>query len=210
MNLHFYLKSYFHYKRSERAGLKVLMLIVLISFAFPYLVKSYCGVNNQLPVSSDFYCKFDSLRNLQKVRKNYKRPTSKFTDKIIDLNKADTNLLKQVRGLASYYAHKIVRYRERLGGYYSVEQLKDLKLHKGTYEKIYKQFIVDSTFVKKFDFDTISFKNLLRHPYFDYQTVKKIFKIKYEYRGISPEFLLEKQVIDTSLYFKIRPYCVVK
>lgn len=212
MNLHFYLQSYFHYKRSERAGLKVLMLILILSFTFPYIVKSYCGQDRNLLVFQDssLFSMSDSLKTVQKVRKNFKQPTRKFTNEIINLNTADTNLLKQVRGLASYYARKIVRYRERLGGYYSVEQLNDLNFHKGTYEKIRRQFIVDTGLVKKFDFDTISFRNLLRHPYFDYKTVKKIFKIKYEYRGLSPEFLLEQKAIDTCLYFKIRPYCIVR
>lgn len=202
-----FLKLYFRYNKTERAGIRTMMIIILIVFSFPAVLQSF--VNKDLSVDDDALvtCRDDSLKL---VRKNYKRPIKRYTDEQIDLNTADTSLLKKVRGIGSYYANKIVKFRERAGGFYELSQLKDVKLHEGTYEKICKQFIVDSSAIKHFDFDTISFKNLLRNPYFDYETVKKIFKIKYDYRGLTPEFLLEQHAIDTALYFKIRPYCVEK
>lgn len=46
---------------------------------------------------------------------------------IVDLNSTDTTELKHIPGIASYRARQIIRYRERLGGYASIEQLKEIE-----------------------------------------------------------------------------------
>ena len=54
--------------------------------------------------------------------------TEKFAEgTLVDLNSADTVLLKQVPGIGSFLARKIVAYRNRLGGFVAVDQLQDIK-----------------------------------------------------------------------------------
>ena len=45
----------------------------------------------------------------------------------ININTADTTLLKQIPGIGSYYARQIVQLRQRLGGFYSIQQCKDIE-----------------------------------------------------------------------------------
>lgn len=201
------LKAYFNYSKSELNSIRIMIIIIVIVFCVPELVKSVAGSDVVATPSKIYMIKQDSLGN---IRKNFKRPVKKYIDSIIELNTADTNLLKKVKGISPWYAKKIVRFRDRVGGFCEISQLRDVKLREGLYEKIYKQFTVDASLVKHFDVDTISFRNLLRNPYFDYKTVKKIFKIKNDYRGLTPEFLLEEHAIDTVLYFKTRSYFVEK
>ena len=47
-------------------------------------------------------------------------------DTVLELNSADTIELQYIRGIGSYYAKQIVRYRQQLGGYYKVEQLREI------------------------------------------------------------------------------------
>ena len=47
------------------------------------------------------------------------------TERVV-LNDADTNRLKKVPGIGSHFARKIVQYRDRLGGFYSVNQLLEI------------------------------------------------------------------------------------
>ena len=44
----------------------------------------------------------------------------------VELNTADTATLKKIPGIGSYYARRIVDYRNRLGGFVSVAQLKEM------------------------------------------------------------------------------------
>jgi DNA uptake protein ComE-like DNA-binding protein len=45
----------------------------------------------------------------------------------LSLNDADTTALRQVPGIGPVYARRIVSYRQRLGGFYRVEQLREIK-----------------------------------------------------------------------------------
>ena len=45
---------------------------------------------------------------------------------IVDLNKADTSILKRIPGIGSTLARMIVVYRQRLGGFYDVSQLQEV------------------------------------------------------------------------------------
>lgn len=58
---------------------------------------------------------------------------------IVDLNKADTSILKRIPGIGSTLARMIVVYRQRLGGFYDVSQLQEVP-HVGV--ELNKWFVV--------------------------------------------------------------------
>ena len=45
---------------------------------------------------------------------------------MLDLNRADTAELKKIPGIGSGIARLIVNYRQRLGGFYQIEQLQEI------------------------------------------------------------------------------------
>lgn len=47
-------------------------------------------------------------------------------DVSIDINSADTSVLKKLSGIGSKLAARIVKYRQKLGGFYSIGQLKEV------------------------------------------------------------------------------------
>ena len=89
----------------------------------------------------------------------------------IDINAADTNALKKIPGIGSYYAGKIVRYRERLGGFVSKQQLKEID---GLPENIEQWFLITKLIPNQVYINKVSFKQLIRHPYFNYEQTKAI------------------------------------
>ena len=91
---------------------------------------------------------------------------------VVDLNAADTTLLKRIPGIGSYYAGKICRYREQLGGFVSVGQIAEVE---GLPQGIERWFAVgERPEVKKINVNRADFKTLVRHPYLDYEQVKVI------------------------------------
>lgn len=126
---------------------------------------------------------------------------------VIELNSADTTELKRVYGIGSWYSRKIFRYRERLGGFFSVAQLKEIKMREGAYERIFPQLYVDTTCIRKINLDTVGFKNLLRHPYFDYPMVKKVFNLRKKYRNLTAKDLFDNGIVSSSQYIRIKRYC---
>lgn len=90
----------------------------------------------------------------------------------LDLEHADTTILKQIPGIGSYYASKIVKYRERLGGFISTNQLYDIE---GLPSNVSRWFTLSSQpSVKKIRINHATFKELVRHPYINYEQTKDI------------------------------------
>ncbi len=124
----------------------------------------------------------------------------------LELNGADSVALVAVRGIGPYYASRIIRYRERLGGYYSVKQLKELNMKYFDVDSNTSSFTVDSTRIRKADLDTMSFKAVLRHPYLEYPDVQLIFNAKRKYGKVSCAVLKEHGVLPAHRLKKIAPY----
>ena len=90
----------------------------------------------------------------------------------LSLNEADTTQLKKIPGVGSYYAQKIVKYRERLGGFVSVSQINEVE---GLPPGIGRWFQLSSELhVKQLAINKATFKELVRHPYLSYEQTKAI------------------------------------
>ena len=106
----------------------------------------------------------DSLHHL--------RP-EKFTQlTVLDLNTVDTLTLRKIPGIGVGYSRSIVSYRERLGGFVSVAQLKEIE---GLPARIEEWFSVEEQVaVRTISINKSDFKTLVRHPYLSYEQVKVI------------------------------------
>lgn len=124
----------------------------------------------------------------------------------IELNSADSATLVQIRGIGPYYAAKIIRYRERLGGYYRTEQLKELRLTYFNVDSSAHLFTVNPGLIRKKDLNTLTFKEVLRHPYLEYEDVKLIFNAKNKYKKISMDTLEKRKILPVYKLKKIKPY----
>jgi competence ComEA-like helix-hairpin-helix protein len=100
-------------------------------------------------------------------------------DTLLNLRTADTTELKMIRGIGSYRAKMIVRYREQLGGYARVEQMLEAKgMNKVIADSILPHFYIDSVLVEKMPVNRMRPEMLSRHPYLNFEQAKII----YEYR----------------------------
>ena len=99
-------------------------------------------------------------------------------DTVLDLNKADTSELQLLRGIGRYTAVQIVKYREQLGGFVSVEQLKDEELADLRLDTLLAHFTIDSTEVETMDVNRCNTAVLARHPYLRYEQAKAIYTLR--------------------------------
>ena len=80
-------------------------------------------------------------------------------------------------------ASRIQRYRERLGGFVSFDQLYEIKgMDSARFSTIKPYLIMESNEVLKLDVNNDEFKTLLRHPYLEYNQVKAIVNYR-EHKG---------------------------
>ena len=121
------------------------------------------------PVKEVYFTEHDRARQ---DSLHYLRP-EKFTQlTVLDLNSVDTLTLRKIPGIGVGYSLAIVRYRERLGGFVSVAQLKEIE---GLPARIEEWFSVEEPFaVRTIAINKSDFKTLVRHPYLNYEQVKVI------------------------------------
>lgn len=89
----------------------------------------------------------------------------------IPLNSSDTSALKRVPGIGSYYAREIVRYRDRLGGYADVSQLKEIE---GFPVSSLQYFEADDAIVVRLNLNNLTLNQMKRHPYINFFQARAI------------------------------------
>ena len=99
-------------------------------------------------------------------------------DTVLDLNHCDTTELQYIRGIGRYTASQIVRYRERLGGFYSTEQLRDEVFGKLSLDTLLYRFTADVEAVQRMDVNKCSIDRMQRHPYIRYEQAKAIYTLR--------------------------------
>lgn len=126
---------------------------------------------------------------------------------IVDLNTSDTTILKQLPGIGSAFAKWIVEYRTKLGGYCESEQLLEVyKMDTARYEGIKDYVKIDSTFVpNKLRINSDAFKVLLKHPYLEYEDVKKIVNHR-EQKGFITSWEQLETIVGDAINPKLRYY----
>ncbi len=96
----------------------------------------------------------------------------------ISLNESDTSRWKMIPGIGSRYASRIVKYRELLGGFVRKDQLLEVYgLDAELYDRI-SPYIAPDSLWSRLDVNNAGFRELLRHPYLNYEQVQALFNLR--------------------------------
>ena len=131
---------------------------------------------------------------------------------ILELNTVDSAGLLSLPGIGPSFASRILRYRELLGGYADVSQLLEIKgMDSARYQAIQDRLIANPNLIRKMEMNSVTFKEMVRHPYFEYYLVKAIFNYKDRIRTFdSVEQVKQIDNIYPELFDKIKPYLEVR
>jgi competence protein ComEA len=117
---------------------------------------------------------------------------------IVEVNSADTIQLDQIKGIGAAFARRIVKYRERLGGFYKKEQLMEVfGLDSVKFEEIKDQIKVDVSNLKRININTAEFEDLKNHPYLKYKQINAIIQYRKQHGKFNGVDDLKKVVILT-------------
>jgi len=146
------------------------------------------------------------LKKTYYKKRIYPINTRKYDSFKIELNSADTNSLIKIKGIGKYYASKIINYRQRLGGFIDLNQLEDINMQYLDLAVIKAHLYINKSLIIKKDLNALSFKEILKHPYLDYNDVVLIFQARKAYNKISVHLLLEKGILIKPKIERIQPY----
>ena len=131
---------------------------------------------------------------------------------IIELNSADIISLQRVKGIGPFYSEKIIEYRDKLGGFYILNQLLEINvISDSVFQNISSQLEINIELIKKININTADYKELIVHPYIDRQTCNLILEYK-RFKGEikSLDELKSQKVISTDIFEKLKWYLDIK
>ncbi len=138
---------------------------------------------------------------------SFAKPSEK-TSLPVELNGADSAVLTTLRGIGPLTAGRIVRYRERLGGYVAVEQLREIEgMTDRNFGLISQQIRVESGKIRKIDINFAHPSAMKGHPYLTDRMLNRILKyrqLKGGWRSI--EDLTERHILTTDEADRLGPY----
>ena len=138
------------------------------------------------------------------------RPLSTNTSRysVIDINLADTIAFISLPGIGSKLAARIVNFRDKLGGFYSVDQVGETYgLPDSTFQKIKQYLKLENKSVKKININTSTVDELKVHPYIKYSLANPIVAYRNEHGPFTKVEDLKKVMVVTEEIFKrVAPY----
>ncbi|NDV70055.1 helix-hairpin-helix domain-containing protein [Dysgonomonas sp. 25] len=171
-------KDYFSFDRRDRTAIILLLLILVLVLVL--VAVSDKEKNTVSPEKEAAYrTRFDSLQGSQPEKPVFDSyPTKLREGETIEINTADTTLLKQIPGIGSSYSRRIVNYRNSLGGYVRIEQLREVwGLDEDLYQRI-KPYITLEGNPKRIRINSLPEQELRKHPYISYKQAKVIADIR--------------------------------
>ena len=127
---------------------------------------------------------------------------------VIDVNTADTTSLISLPGIGSKLATRIITFREKLGGFYSIEQIGETYgLPDSTFQKIKQYLKLENASVKKININTATVDEMKVHPYIKFSIANPIVAYRNEHGSFSRiEDIKKVMVVTDEIYKKIEPY----
>lgn len=229
--------SFLRFSRGELLGLIFLFILVFMVLFMPYIFPSpaasasseferikhridsiIAANNNEVKSIPDNNTSFVKVQQPDKhhptpIKKdtiNYKPfVRSEAALPVVELNSADTLSLQLVRGIGSYYAKRIIKYRDQLGGFARIEQLLDIRgVDVERINQWHKQLKVDTSLIRKIELSTADEESLRQHPYIGYYTAKGIihFRTTQGIERCTIDALVKNNILDDETGERLRAY----
>jgi competence ComEA-like helix-hairpin-helix protein len=161
------------------------------------------------------FIKMESAKESNTAKISNESPRAKFFTprySLIDINIADTTAFIALPGIGSKLAARIINFRDKLGGFYSIEQLGEtFGLPDSTFQKI-KQFLkLENSLLKKININTATVDELKAHPYIRWSIANPIIAYRNEHGPFSKiEDIKKVMAVTDEIYNKIAPYLIAK
>jgi competence ComEA-like helix-hairpin-helix protein len=169
-------------------------------------------VKKMYVISPETYAKLEPYIQIPPTQFEQKFPTTKASKVRIELNTADSLALDQVSGIGPAFANRILKYRERLGGFYSLEQLKEVYgVDSAHFAQWLSQLALNTAVVRKIDINTASFEELKRHPYLSYKQINALIQYRKQHGAYASLSDLKNIPLFTDeILRKLAPYFICK
>ncbi len=203
-------RNWFGYSRRERRSTFILLVIIItvigVRYLFPTPVNPVKDIPPDLLVYSEESVDVEE-DTMEIIRQNEVKPPRQRKFRL-EINSSDSAALVRLPGIGPVLSIRIIKYRNLIGGFVSVDQLKEVYgLKEETFDMISSRVYADSLLIRKIKINKAEYRELIRHPYFKREEVSGILKyreLQGKITGIGD--LTGNNLISTETLKKIRAY----
>jgi len=228
-------KDFLYYQKSEKVAVTLLLILIVLTLILNLILSQHNGRDINFAQNDSLVKVFEEFqKNLRmdegisfQDNKNNEVPQNdvKADGPVLDnyipfpkaeklaagetilLNSTDTAEWKKIPGIGSSFAARIVKYQNLLGGFVSVEQLREVYgIDNEMFTRISPYIQADGNF-RKLQINKQEFRELLRHPYLNYKQVQAIMNLRKKKGDISS--INELSMLDeftSEDIFRVEPY----
>lgn len=126
----------------------------------------------------------------------------------VEINGADSISLLKISGIGPSFASRIIRFRNRLGGFHSIEQLREVYgIDSIKYSQIKDQLLLDLSLIQKINVNNATFDQLKKQPYLSYKQINAILQYRKQHGDFKSLSDLRKIIVlNEEIIRKIEPY----
>lgn len=217
------LNLWFSFSRGERMGIYVLLgLIALVSLGRWY-VSAQPAERIARPTAAQMteveqfrqslYRKRQAIEQSQtKDTRSEEKPSTKEEAKkpegpvMVSVNRANAGQLQRIKGIGPALGQRLLDYRNALGGFYSVQQLTEVKgIGAKTLEKMMPFVVLDTNAIRKLSLKNSTADELAAHPYVSAKLAEKIVAER-QNGDLKPDDLLKNGLISKKDWQRLRHY----
>lgn len=149
--------------------------------------------------------KTDTACKKQNMFVKYEKKT--FSKEPIDINTADSLTIVYLKGIGPAFTKRIIKYRTMLGGFHSINQLREVYgMTDSLFNAIVPQITVNRNTINKIPINAIDFNSLRKHPYFNYASAQAIINFKFKHGKLSEQDVRNLGVFGEEKLTVILPY----
>lgn len=204
------LRNWFGYSRRERRSTFILLVIIIIVIGVRYLFPTPVNPVKDIPPDLLVFSEesVDVEEDTIVVRRQNEVKPARQRKSLLEINSSDSAAFVRLPGIGPVLSARIVKYRNLIGGFVSVAQLKEVYgLKEETFDMISSRVCADSLLILKIKINKAEYREMIRHPYFERDEVSGILKYR-ELQGkiTGIDDLIGNNLISPLTLKKIRAY----
>lgn len=163
-------------------------------------------------LSPELYKELESYILIPNIKKDSifmpnKTERKSFAKALVEINSADSLSIVYLKGIGPGFTKRIIKYRTMLGGFHSINQLKEVYgMTDSTFALLSSQIKIDEQTISKIPINAIDFNSLRKHPYFNFQSAQAIVNYRLKHGKLSEGDIKALGVFSDEKLSLILPY----
>ncbi len=213
------LRDHFGFSKAEANGTLVLLLLCCLCLIVPQGLNWYYSTQPWANHDQDIALLEQTLARLEAQKQTPKpspvKPPSNAYDlqQLLDINTADAAQLSTIKGIGAVLAARIVKFRDKLGGFVSQTQYQEVYgLRPAVVQRLQKHtYIRVDLCPALLNINTADVQTLAAHPYLTYQQARSIVRYREQHGPFSTvEALSDLVRMDQATMEKMKAYLIAR